>query len=347
MQSEVTHRAGDPVFNYYGRWHRAGDTAITINSGAYVEFAYTGDACALAFDVAGFTQFPAVFLRVDNGPIAKTTLSPAVSAVPVAPPFPAFPAGEPPYAAVAGRQHLVRCWVAAHSLYLTPAAGTQWTALDGGCRFLGVRIDHGALLPLPYATRQIEFLGDSITQGLRLLYTGADDDTGQQLPYANWTQLAADLLDLRPVVTGFGGQGLAGAGTSGAPEADAAFPWCYHGARYVPAAAPQAVVIYQGTNDGIAAEAFAARYAALLAAVAGARPAARLFAVCPHNQARYAEAIRDAVASRENPHIHFLDYSTGVIALEDTCDGCHLNPGGAVRLAARLAHDIRAVCPAL
>jgi lysophospholipase L1-like esterase len=42
----------------------------------------------------------------------------------------------------------------------------------------------------------------------------------------------------------------------------------------------------------------------------------------------------------DDARIHFLDYSAGVIAAGGTSDGCHLNPGGAVRLGVRLASDI-------
>lgn len=341
MTTERTHHANDPAFNYYGRWEIGRTPAVTINSGALLEFAYTGERCTLAFDVVGFTYFPTIFVQVDNGPIIRTALSPTVTAVPVTPPFAGVAAGSPPYAALCSRHHCVRCWIATHSLYLTDAAGTQWSTLNGGCKFLGVSLEKDALLPLPYMTRQLEFLGDSITQGLRLLYTGTDDDTGRQLPYANWPQLTADLLGVRPVVTGFGGQGLTTAGTCGAPCVNTAFPLLYDGIRYTPPVAPHALVIYHGTNDGVSPCEFEEHYTTLLGTVTRTYPATRIVAVCPHNKTDYASAIRHAVAAQQNRNIHFLDYSAGVIAVEDTCDGCHLNPGGAVRLAVQLANDLQ------
>ena len=321
------HHADDQAFNYYGRWQR-GPTAVAINSGAFVEFACTGAGCELLFDVGGFTQYPAIHVQVDNGAITKTTLSREVASVAVR-------------AALPGDCHLVRWWVASHSLYLMPAQGRQWATLDGGCRFRGVIPEaSAALVALPYGMRQIEFLGDSITQGLRLLYAGADDDTGQQVPYANWPQYVADLLDMKPVVVGFGGQGLTTPGTCGALPAGEAFPFVFHGTPWVPPVQPEIVVIYQGTNDPVDAAAYQARYVSFLRTVRGSRPAARVFAVCPHLQGRYAGAIRSSVAAMDDARIHFLDYSAGVIAAGGTSDGCHLNPGGAVRLGVRLASDI-------
>lgn len=324
-----THRADDPAFNYYGRWQR-GATATSINSGAFVEFAYRGQGCTLRFDVGGFTHFPAIFVQVDQGPIEKATLARAASTVAVN--------------AVSRGRHRVCWWVGAHSLYLTEAKGQQWTSLVGGCRFEGVDLEEGAAMDaLPYATRQIEFLGDSITQGLRLLYAGADDDTGQQTPYANWPQYVADLLGMKAVVVGFGGQGVTTPGTCGAPPAEAAFPYVYAGVPWVPPTQPEIVVIYQGTNDPVAASVFEDGCGRYVRAVRAGRPEARIFAVCPHNQGRYAGAIAGSVAVLNDARMHFLDYSNGVIAKEDTSDGCHLNPGGAVRLGIRMAADIQKI----
>ena len=72
----------------------------------------------------------------------------------------------------------------------------------------------------------------------------------------------------------------------------------------------------------------------------GSNPRSVLFAVCPHDKTQYAAAIGNAVASLEDRKILFLDYSSDVLSPDDTCDGCHLNPGGAVALAIRFANDI-------
>ncbi|MFA7159383.1 MAG: GDSL-type esterase/lipase family protein [Kiritimatiellia bacterium] len=337
----ATHGADNEGFNYYGRWHAA-KSAVTLCSGAILEFAYCGNHCVLLFDVSGFSQYPAVFVQADNGPILKTTLAADTYAVPVIPPHNVPPAGKPPFKEVFSNCHMVRVWVAAHSLYKTSASGKQWAGLDGSCRFKGVELRGGGLVKLPYIRNQIEFLGDSITQGRRILYTGVGDDTGQQVPYANWPQLAADLLGMKPVVTGFGGQGLASHGTCGALPAIDAFPWICGGIRWSPAVKPGIVVIYQGTNDSVPAGVFEGLYKKYLGTIRAGYPEALIFAACPHNKTGYAAAIDKAVGAAGDRKIFFLDYSSGVIAPDKTCDGCHLNPGGAVALAARFASDIRA-----
>ena len=333
--------AADDAFNYYGRWRR-GPVTVSINSGAMVEFAYTGNRCELLFEVDGFTHYPVIYVQTDNGSIEKTLLSRTTTTVAIHAPYNGVFDEKAPFQKVCSACHMVRWWVASHSLYQTEATGKQWTTLVGGCKFKGVILeDAGELVPLPYGTRQIEFLGDSLTQGLRLLYTGRDADTEQQIPYANWPQLVADLLGLKPIVTGFGGQGLTTAGTCGAPPSRLAFPWIYHEVPWVSLVQPEVVVIYQGINDNVEAPLFQEKYQEFLRLIREWYPATRIFAICPHNQGRYAAAIRSAVSPMNDPNIHFLDYSAGVIAPCDTSDGCHLNPGGAVRLGLRLSMDIR------
>jgi lysophospholipase L1-like esterase len=85
---------------------------------------------------------------------------------------------------------------------------------------------------------------------------------------------------------------------------------------------------------------FECLYADYLSTVRNAYPAARVFAVCPHPRADLAAAIANAVRAQHDQMMTSLDYSSGVISTEETCDGCHLNPGGAVALATRLARDI-------
>ena len=334
----MKYEASNPGFNYYGRWHVAG-IATTLNSGALVEFAYTGSACKLDFDVTGFTFFPAVFVQVDNGPVSQATLSASAAQVEVRPQFNEFPIGSPPFANISSKHHLVRFWIAANSLYQTQAAGTQWSGLNGGCQFIGASIRDGGLMRLPYATRQIEFLGDSITQGLRLLYTGEDDDTNLQRPYMNWPQLVADLLGSKPIVNGFGGQGLTIEGTCGVPVAQNAFPFIYNDIRWRPPVKPLVAVIYYGVNDSVSTSEFGGLYSTYLSTVTSAYADARIFAICPHGKPDYASAIQKAAATF--PKVLFLDYSLGIISGDETCDGCHLNPGGAVKLAATLAADIQ------
>lgn len=330
-------RATDPRFNFYGRWYFDQDTAHTINSGSLVEFAYQGIDCRLLFDIERLIQFPAVFTQIDRGPVQRHTLSRDCDNLILKPEYTPGE-GPPPYRMPASQYHLVRVWIAANSLYQTKEEGRGWTGLEGGCRFSGVLVPNGALVALPYQREQIEFLGDSITQGSRLLYTGQDKDTALQTPCTNWPQLTADLLGLKPVVTGFGGQGITVKGVQGAPPAAEAFPFAFQDAPYKVSAPPKVVVTYFGTNDQVSPEFFQVELTKYLHLVRETYPGAPIFAVCPHGKPKFARATQSAVSTL--PNAIFLDYSQGIIAEQDTCDGCHLNPGGAVKLAIAIASDI-------
>lgn len=336
--TEPTHRADESGFRYSGRWHR-GFPAVTINSGAMLEFVFAGASCDLLFDTAGMTMYPDLLVQVDEGAITRHHLE--TSAV--------IRLCSEPAADQAG-WHLVRCWTIIPSVDFS-----QWSTLNGGCKFLGVRCasPEMALPALPAPSPAIEFLGDSITASLRLYYTGHDwwDDhvagvegdwrtcPTQQSPVRNWTWHTARLLGMHPIVTGFGGQGLTTTSSTGAPPAADAFPFIYADTPWNPPAQPRVVVIYHGTNDPEFTE---EQYYHYLRLIRRTYPAADIFAVCPYLKTNFAPLIHRAT-QRAGDHVHFADYSSGIFTPADTVDGIHLNPSGALRLAVQLAGDIARV----
>ncbi len=341
--SDITHAADDPGFRYIGRW-KLGNPAVTVCTGAILDFVFPGSVCEMVFDVTGMTQFPDMMLRVDDGPVVRHRLHAAATTIRIE-------AENRPASAKdhAGYWHRVRCWTLIGS-----ADANQWTTLNGGCKFVGVRCESpDAILPtLPAPRATMEFLGDSITQSLRLLYNGLDgwdtrdEKTGvihewqssvdHQHPVLNWPWQTASLLGYYPMVNGFGGLGLTHAGTIGVPPAIESFPLVYAGEPWQPARQPEIVVIYHGTNDG---ELRRELYLEYLQLIRRTYRQAEIFAICPHPRCSHVEPIRQAV-EQAGAGVHFLDYTQGVIAQADTSDGCHLNPSGAMHLAVQLAKDI-------
>jgi len=329
--------ANNPGFHYYGRWH-LGLAATTITNGAECEFAYTGNACALSFDTsAPGMVFPIIAYWIDGAGPFRAPLD-ASGVVRLAPTYNAKPGATQPCPEVCCDCHLVRFMANVESGY--PMRNNNWTTRRDAVKFLGAQLGRGeSLPPSPSNPDTIEFLGDSITASLRLLFTASTPDGPvSSAPEANWTEHASRLLGLRAVVNGHGGQGINCGSTDGAPPANLAFPHIFEGAGWSPSQHPKVVVVYHGSNDG----AFTPeQYQSYLATLRAAYPDAQLFAVVPHRANRHAPAIQAAVRAMADRGTNFLDYSDA-ISLPDLSDGLHLNPGGAVRLGLRLANDIQA-----
>jgi len=333
VAAQPTHSADDAAFLCQGRWNVESRQATTINNGSSVEFGYTGKSCRLVFDVTKAKILPAIAVWVDGcGPTRVPLDDGGVVSIP-APPASSVPPG------AKITRHTVRFLGVMDGGYLTKI--NNWQSLEGAVVFRGVILEPGeSLFALPSSAPQIEFLGDSITAGLAMVRDRNLPTYGppDQYPEGNWPEWTARWLGMRPVVTGFGGQGITHGGTGGVPSAPDAFGFVYQGKEWTPATKPAVVVIYQGTNDS---EIQAPQYQAFLSKVRTAYPDAFLFAVVPHDRGKHAAAIQAAVQDSKDPRIFFLDYSQDVIGPADKADSCHLNPGGAVRLATRLAGDIR------
>ena len=212
-----------------------------------------------------------------------------------------------------------------------PTANNNYTTLRDAVIFKGVSLASGKnLTKIAPNTNRIEFIGDSLTAGLRVLYTGSDSPAAAA-PEFNFPELVARALGCEPVVMAHGGQGITTSGTDGFPAATASWRKAASGVDYAPAVEPIAVVIYYATNDNSFTQ---AQYTALLDAVRASCPNAIIFAVVPYNQSSKAANIQAAVAAGDADMV-YLDYSS-VIVSADTTDNTHQNPGGAVELVAKL-----------
>jgi lysophospholipase L1-like esterase len=316
--------ASNSGFIYYGRW-KSGTTAITINNGSEVNFTYTGNACAVVFDVSSVTSsnFPTIAYWVDNvGPTRQLldatgyfTITPAQN-------------GD-----TSGR-HTVRLQANIESGY--PSSVDNWGSQTDAVKFNGLALaSGGSLLSLVANPNTIEFLGDSITASLRVLYTGGGDTTAVNAPEIGWPEYVSQRLGLHPIVNGHGGQSLTQAGTDGTPAATTAFPYIYSGVSWSPTNPPIAVVIYQGTNGTAPTQ---AQYTALLSAIRSAYPFALIFAINPYNISQFS-VISAAVAAGDSK-MFALDYGSAFQSSDLVSDGLHFNESGVNAMAAKLSHDI-------
>lgn len=310
----------EPI-HYYGRWNRLADRAITVNTGSHVVATFSGTAVTARFDVSlNQTPNPTLAWRIDGGAWQEGELA---AAVPLAAGLPA----------------------ASHEVILMVRGFNEYQArwippLVSSVTFLGLDVTGGALQPSPRPVRpKIEFLGDSITEGLYIwsTYNGQTTIPWRADARRSWASQTAQSLGAEWRQVGFGGQGLLKGGSSGVPPANQTFNWIYQGA---PRDGWQAdvVVINQGTNDGASSAAdFRPAYATFIGTVRAGYPGAKLVAMRPYTGAHAAEIQAEVNARRTagDGRIFYVDTS-GWLGNGDFTDGVHPNDQGSQKAATAL-----------
>ncbi len=316
------------AIHYYGRWNRLAESAITVNSGSHVVARFSGTALTARFDVSlNQAPSPTMTWRIDNGEWLEAELAPAMPLAVDLPP-------------------------GIHEVVLMVRGlnegQNRWNApLVSSITFSGFEVSGGMLEPSPRPKRpRMEFLGDSITEGVALWSSRNGQNTPCWRADARraYPSLTAQALEAEWRQVGFGRQGLLIGGNGGVPIAGEAFNFFYAG---VPRDdwQPDWVVINQGTNDGGASpNDFAPAYADFLSTVRAGYPAAKIVVMRPFNGAHAAE-ISAAVSTRRNEGDALIEYvdTTGWLSNSDFTDGVHPNEQGSQRAANELASALTAL----
>lgn len=326
----LTHFADNARFDYAGLWISDGTKRKTVCNGSSINFGFGGNSCICEFDVsAASIKYPSIAYQVDDAAWTRVVLD-STGRFTITPPR---TSGSSP----AANYHTVRMIMSVDPG--NSPANDNYTTLRDAAVFNGVVLSSGKnLTKIAQNANRIEFVGDSLTAGIRILYTGSDG-VSSAAPELNFPEITARMLGCVPVVMGHGGQGITTTATDGFPAATAGWRKAASGVDYSPAVEPVAVVLYYGTND---VSGFTqAQYEALLTAVRTSCPNALIFGVVPYNQSARASTISAAVTAMADSDIIYLNY-TSVIVSADTTDGTHHNAGGAVKIATDLASDILA-----
>ena len=208
--------------------------AITVNSGSHVTATFHGTGLSARFNIASnMDPIPNVTWQIDGGTWKEAEIA---ATLPLA-------------TGLTAGTHDVRLMVRGLN-----ENQSRWTPpLVSSVTFQTLDVTGGAIDPSPRPIkRKIEFLGDSITEGVnthKAAEIPKDTPTWRadgRLDYSCQTALALD-AEWRQV--GFGRQGLTIGGNGGVPVAQDAFGFIY---ANMPRDSWQAdmVVINQGTNDG-------------------------------------------------------------------------------------------------
>jgi lysophospholipase L1-like esterase len=315
-------RADDTRLQYWGRWDQrnaATTGAVTVNTGSTIIARFQGTQITLHFTTTQYShQFPTLWLQVDEGEWKVVRPADELRLVPAA-----LPAGN----------HVMRLVVKGFREW-----ENRWdTPLVGSVVFRGVTPDAGTqLLPAPERpAKLVEFLGDSITEGILVLNTGARETWAREgWPQfsdgrRSWAYQSALLAGAEPRTVGFGRLGLSINANGGVPPALHSFPFVYSGAPIDKSRLPDAVVINMGTNDGqrVSGEVFSPLYRAYLEAIRKTYPSAQILCLRPFNGA-HARVIESVVRELQDPKIRYVDTTGWIEPEKHTTDKVHLNLEG-------------------
>ncbi|WP_212908590.1 GDSL-type esterase/lipase family protein [Streptomyces sp. TS71-3] len=310
--------ATDPHLSFDGHWGRVGSSMITPNSGSALRFRFTGHTLAGRFDTSAVTLPAQVYVSIDGGPPALYQVDQDridFTAVPLQ-----------------GRRHTAEITVKDVNEH-----ANRWVVpMQSGLVLTGLELDRGARVQraAPRGPLRMEFLGDSITQGVKALcgQVGTDCDDGTK----DFAYLTGRAFHARTSQVGFGRQGILVPGNGGVPTAGQSFGWNFQDSPADPRFGPDAVVVNQGTNDGVLGkEPFLPGYLSYLKQIRAAYPHAWIFAMRPFGGYKAAD-IATAVTQADDPRIVYVD-TTGWLSVDagDYTDGVH--PGVAAHeRAARL-----------
>jgi hypothetical protein len=208
VQTGQTYPYSSPQIAYLGRWHDTGTEMVTINNGAELRFGYTGDHCALNFDVSGQTYRPTVAVWVDDQGPTRIPL-PGNGVVNVTP---AYTLATNP----TSQKHFLRVQANVDSGYTTGSA--NWSVQGGALKLKSVTLDaNQVLLAGAVPADTIEFIGDSLTAALRALWTNTGEGVAFAAPEMGFPDYVSAWLGLAPVVSAHGGQGYTAGGTDASP----------------------------------------------------------------------------------------------------------------------------------
>lgn len=259
-------RPNHPYIRYTGRWNVTDSEAVSTANGNYAEFAFSGDTAVIEFGIEDCViPFPHVFIAVDGGARIEVTLE--------------------KYIRISAEEgsHTVQ-------IILKGSVETQqrWTApLQAKTAVRSLEAD--AFLPLPEDNRKtIEFLGDSITEGISIDNNGKYTRYGSHLDMVFWDDstagyawLTAKELNLRPIIMGYGCLGTTRSGAGDIPPVEQSYPY-YSDGYPMESSSADFIVINHGTNDrGADKETFKKAYYDLLILVRTRNPSSQIIALTP------------------------------------------------------------------
>ncbi len=295
------YRYNDSSIRYIGRFAPYKGSMTATAPGAQLEIAFSGEDIVLYFDTSDYENpVPHIYLQLDGGALFESAIYKRIK-----------------IKACAGEHFLriiYKSAVEAQSRFFFP--------LVGKISFEGYKAEANSALPEDNR-KSIEFIGDSITEGV---LTEADlEDTDWDQPSrphvddvtSTYAWRTAEHFGLRDLHMGYGAVGTTHGGQGGVPKAAEAYPYCFEGAP-VTYSHPDYILINHGANDKWSNEPenYRKEYTALLELVRKTHPDSVIICL-----AAFCEAYPDVLAElvddfncRHNDSVHFINASLWVPA---------------------------------
>ena len=251
---------------FVGRWVVDANAAKTTAPGAYFDLAFSGQELILHFETKWLlSPFPHLWIQVDDGARVEVPLDKHLRV----------------WAKESGN-HIVRViYKGANEM------AHIWYEPFGGCiEFLGYDAKAPGELPEAEGRKTIEFVGDSITEGILIDEPLGDGIKWFGRPYqddvtAAYAWMTAEALNLEPYIMAYGGVGVTKGGSGSVPRAQEAYPYCYAGAP-VTYAHPDYILINHGANDRFSStESYCDGYLELLDVITGTHPDSKIIVLAP------------------------------------------------------------------
>lgn len=249
-----------------GRWADFDNGYVATATGSKIEIAFKGDMAVLHFNTDGMPQpFLHLWISVDGGDRFEAPIE---------------------------KYLRVSCNENAYHIITVIFKGSvevfkRWEQpLEGRVHFLGYEAQESGILK-ENAKKTVEFIGDSITEGVLIDESYAPDkENGQNNRVyqddvcATYAYKTAQALDLEPIFMGYGATGVTKSGCGGVPPTYKAYPYCFSGAPITHNPADY-IVINIGTNDRPNPNAFCENYKKLLDTVISRNKKSKIFILVP------------------------------------------------------------------
>lgn len=228
--------------------------------------------------------------------------------------------------------HQIKVWI--DGLY---EADPYWNDSTKGVFIRDIVIDDNCYIRKPIDNRKsVRIDGDSITEGVNVRTTGA-------LPVSNsgynvYSNTMARMLNLKPLVHGFGATGIVVDGSGGVPKFLTSISNYCSGKRVFNEDVPDYILVNGGTNDAgasISSGTFVTEYQAYIDYNRNRYPLSKMILLVPFNGSFKTQII--ALGATNSLDVIDMSLFTGIT----TTDGTHPDINGTIELGRQLAEEFK------